>query len=148
MKHNYSLIALVCAVSAWGLSSNLQGQTAEQDSVFLRTIPEITWTRESLEKDLPSSVDNSTLQEGYMPPIFNQWYTGSCIQCAEIAYTFTYEMNRQRGVSAGSSWTGNENQRTNLYHPFFTYNFLNKGNGNGNSWTCCGDGFKIVSEIG
>ena len=118
------------------------------DPVFEASLPEIEWTQDALARNIPSSVDNSLLSEGYMPPIFNQCQTGSCVQCSEIAYTFTYEMNRFRGDKAGTSWTGTEEQRENLYHPFFTYNFLNYGNGGGNSGTYFGNGFKIVFENG
>lgn len=118
------------------------------DAVFNASLPEMVWSQEALVRDLPSSVDNSTLMEGYMPPIFNQYQTGSCVQCAEIAYTFTYEMNRLRGVHAGTSWTGTEEQRENLYHPFYTYNYLNHGIGDGQTGTYNGSGFKIVHENG
>lgn len=117
------------------------------DSIFEASLPEMVLTQESLIRDLPSSIDNSELEAGYMPPIFHQQYSGSCVHCAEIGYTFTYEMNRFRDVHAGSRWKdGTEEERQNLYHPFFTYNFNNKGQGDYPSLS--GDGFKIIAQIG
>ena len=117
------------------------------DSAFLLSLPEMVLTQESLLRSLPSSVDNSTLSDGYMPPVFDQQMSGSCVHCAEIGYVFTYEMNRYNNVHAGSMWkNGSEIERQNLYHPFFTYNFVNRGKGNYPSSS--GDGFKIVSQVG
>lgn len=61
---------------------------------------------------LPSVVDNS--QSIYMPPIYSQGSYGCCVHAAEIWSTFTYEINRLRGLSSSLP----ENQ----YHPFYTYN--------------------------
>ncbi len=146
-------ILLVSVTHIFGQTTGTENEIfiagdATIDSVFEASLPEIEWTQDALARNIPSSVDNSILSEGYMPPIFNQCQTGSCVQCSEIAYTFTYEMNRFRGARAGTSWTGTEEQRENLYHPFFTYNFLNYGNGGGNSGTYFGSGFKIVFENG
>ncbi len=117
------------------------------DSVFEASMHEIIWTPDALMRSLPSSVDNSTLLEGYMPPIINQDSSSSCVQCAEIGYVFTYEQNRYRNLSAGSHWyNGTDIQMQNLYPPFFTYNFLNDGNGL--KYTNYGDGFKILAENG
>ena len=52
-----------------------------------------------------------------MPPIFDQGYSSSCVQCAEIGYVYTYELNRYKHVSAGSHWhNGIETDMQNLYH--------------------------------
>ena len=77
------------------VSLSLDGQTTNEDTyisgdviidtVFNASLPEMVWSQEALVRDLPSSVDNSALIEGYMPPIFDQCQTGSCVQCAEIA---------------------------------------------------------------
>lgn len=114
------------------------------DAEFENSLTNMVFTSESMARTLPSAVDNST--NGYMPPIFNQYYSFSCVHCAEIGYVLTYELNRYRGVDAGSNWTGTESQRENLYHPFFTYNFVNRGDGR--NGTGFGSGFRIVSENG
>ena len=115
------------------------------DTVFESSLQPMPFTLKSMSATLPSSVDNST--EIYMPPVFNQWQSSSCVHCAEVAYTFTYEINRFRNVPAGTLWTSNnEQQRINLYHPFFTYNFVNKGNGN--NGTAFGSAFRIIAEDG
>lgn len=137
------------------ISLSLIGQTNDTyvtgdaivDSIFDASLPEMVFTQESLRRNLPTSVDNSTLAGGYMPPIFNQESSGSCVHCAEIAYVFTYEMNRYRDVPAGSKWkNGTEAEMQNLYHPFYTYNFGNRGRGDYPSFT--GDGFSIAAQVG
>ena len=114
---------------------------------FEASLPEIEWTRDALLRDLPSAVDNSTLLEGYMPPIFDQGQSYSCVHCAEIGYVLTYELNRLRQVPARSKWfNGTDVEMQNLYHPFFTYNFIN--NGSGKTTSGYGKGFEIVAENG
>lgn len=74
----------------------------------------------SLSTPLPSSVSNDTSR--FFPPIFCQ--TGnSCVHAAEIGYNFTYEMNRLRGVDAGS-W---DNHDSNLFPHLYSFNFVNGG---------------------
>ena len=68
---------------------------------------------------LPSRVDNSVHR--FFRPIFNQG-DGSCSQASGVGYTYTYEINRKRGLSASLP----ENQ----YPTHFTYNYLNYGSGN------------------
>ncbi len=66
---------------------------------------------------LPVSVDNST--QPYFRPI--TWQTGyECGQSAGIAFNFTYEIDRSRGVAA--------NQNSTQYPTHFTYDFLNNAN--------------------
>lgn len=86
-------------------------------------------------KDLPSSLDNSTLQ--YFRPVFSQT-DGCCAQASGIAYNFTYEINRERGTSANIS--------DNQYPTHYTYNFLNNGSGANGSWY--GDGWNIIKANG
>lgn len=145
---------LLLFVFVLGLSCSIFGQNPNNtpcvagdaffDAEFENSLTDMVFTSESMARSLPSSVDNSTSR--FMPPIFNQWGSSSCVHCAEIGYVLTYELNRYRGVDAGSNWTGTESQRENLYHPFFTYNFVN--NGDGRSPTGFGSGFKIVCENG
>ncbi|MDA3885755.1 MAG: T9SS type A sorting domain-containing protein [Candidatus Delongbacteria bacterium] len=86
-------------------------------------------------KELPSRVDNSLLP--FFRPIFNQ-VGGSCSQAAGVGYTFTYEINRLRGLSSDII--------DNQYPTHFTYNFLNEGSGDIGSWY--GDGWDIIIDGG
>ena len=61
-------------------------------------IPLLRLSARSATITLPSSVYNN--EHIYFPPIYNQQQIGCCVQAAEIGYTFTYEMNRLRGVAA------------------------------------------------
>jgi hypothetical protein len=97
-------------------------------------------TPQSAAKTLPAVVKNNELI--YMPPVFDQEGTASCVQAAEVWYCFAYEINRLRDVKAGN----NIDTLTNLYHPFFTYNFLNKGYDT--VGTAYGSGFDIVKRNG
>ncbi len=66
---------------------------------------------------LPISVDNST------QPYFRSitWQSGyECGQSSGIAFGFTYEIDRERGLSAS--------QGANLYPTHFTWDFLNNAN--------------------
>ena len=64
---------------------------------------ELISTSQSLALQLPSEVSNDTSR--FFPPIFHQVGL-SCVHAAEIGYTFTYEMNRLRGVEAGLDFNG------------------------------------------
>jgi hypothetical protein len=66
---------------------------------------------------LPISVDNST--QPYFRAI--TWQSGyECGQSSGIAFGFTYEIDRERGLSAS--------QGVNLYPTHFTWDFLNNAN--------------------
>ncbi|MDY0078058.1 MAG: hypothetical protein RBR87_12375 [Bacteroidales bacterium] len=104
------------------------------------TVPFMALRPESAAAELPTVVDNSQLI--YMPPVFNQRNSGSCVQVAELWYSFGYEVNRLRGVQAGNGI----DDLTNLYHPFYSYNFLNGGNGQ--SETFYKSGFMILKDNG
>jgi hypothetical protein len=84
---------------------------------------------------IPASWDNSG--SDYFPGIFNQGPYNSCAQAAGIGYTFTYEINREKQVSASTD--------ENKYDQHYTWNFLNYGGNNG-SWTP--DGWDIVINNG
>ena len=149
MKRLSLIVMIVCGMlqlnaQQIGSSEQINHYGLIIDEEFFESIPEMELTRDAELKNLPNSVDNS--KKIYMPPIFDQGTSGSCVQCAEIGYVLTYELNRYRNVPAGTSWFGNGQENINLYHPFFTYNFLNKGiHGEG---TGTGSGFNIVKEIG
>lgn len=104
------------------------------------TIPCMVLTPESSALELPSVVDNSQLY--YMPPVFDQGLGASCVQVAELWYTFGYEINRFRNVEAGNG----VDTFTNLYHPFYSYNFLNGGDGS--SLTYYRSGFELIMDNG
>ena len=149
MKCIFLIVILVCCglkldAQQNGSSESFNGYGLIVDEEFFESIPEMELTRDAISKTLPSNVDNSTTM--YMPPIFDQETSWSCLQCAEIGYVLTYELNRYRNVPAGISWFGNGVDNANLYHPFYTYNFLNDGNHK--KGTTTGSGFKIVKEIG
>ncbi|KQC04733.1 MAG: hypothetical protein APR54_02015 [Candidatus Cloacimonas sp. SDB] len=86
------------------------------DDPAVGEIPVFVLTEESANRNLRTSVDNST--EIYFRPIFNQ-VGGSCAQAAGIGYIYTYELNRLRDLPASLP----ENQ----YTPQFTFNYLNHG---------------------
>jgi hypothetical protein len=66
---------------------------------------------------LPTSVDNST--QPYFRPI--TWQSGyECGQSAGIAFNFTYEIDRSRGLPA--------NQNSTQYPTHFSWDFLNNAN--------------------
>jgi len=80
-----------------------------------------------------------------MPPVFNQGGSSACVQVAEIWYSFAYEINRLRNADAGDV-IGDEDYWSNQYYPFYTYNFLNNGNGqNGTSYK---SGFNLIKDNG
>jgi len=66
----------------------------------------------------PARVNNAELP--YFRPVFNQ-NNQECSQAAAIGYIFTYEINAARQVSGQLA--------ANQYPSFFTYNFLNNGDG-------------------
>lgn len=110
--------------------------TADEEIQLASEIKEITLENRNCRlKNFPSEIDNST--QDYFRPIFTQ-EGGSCGQASGVAYTFTYEIDYLRGVSAALP----ENQ----YPSHFTYNFLNKGSGDNGSWYT--SGWKIIREIG
>ena len=86
------------------------------DSIFLTNLPQIKLPAAYKSKELPDYHNNSELP--WFRPIFNQ-YGWSCGQASTIGYTFTYELNRLRNLSADSD--------TSQYHPAFTYNYFTGG---------------------
>ncbi len=68
-----------------------------------------------------------------------------CLQVAETWFSYGYEINRVRDLSAGI-YIGEAAYINNQYHPNYTYNFLNGGS------STCGtvdySGFEILMEGG
>jgi hypothetical protein len=83
------------------------------DPQLLQNMQEFVPTTGSLALTLPVSVYNDT--QPYFSHIVNQ-YGASCVQVAEIWYTFDYEINRKLGRTAGDG----QSDFTNLYHPLYT----------------------------
>lgn len=77
-------------------------------------VPEFVLSPSSAQTTLPQVVDNS--QEIYMREVFSQ-VDGSCGQASGIAYTYTYEINRLRGLSANDT-------SDNQYPTHFTFNIV------------------------
>jgi len=101
---------------------------------------ELTPDANSQLSPLPLSVDNS--QKTWFPYIYNQGPSGSCVHVSEVFYTFTYELNRKYNREAGDG----ENNLANLFHPLYSYNYLN--NGYVSTFTGRRDGFKIARDCG
>lgn len=98
-------------------------------------------TPASLNKPLPVAVHNE--ESIWWPFIINQNPYNSCVQVAEIFYTFTYEINRKRNLNAGDE--PEDNFKSNRYNQHYTYNQTATG-ANGNSgWH---SGFCIVRDNG
>lgn len=85
--------------------------------------------------NLPASVDNS--KNPFMRGIFRQ-NGNSCAQASTVGYMFTYEINYERNIPS--------NHDSVLYHPSFTYNFLNYGRAD--SGSRIDDGLRILKEMG
>lgn len=83
---------------------------------------------------LPTRVNNA--EKIYFRPIFDQG-GGSCGQASGVGYTFTYEIDLDRNLSAQVA--------ANQYPHYYTWNFLNGGFGGG-SWYF--DGWDIIRENG
>ncbi len=71
---------------------------------------------------LPESVDNST--SPYFPEIGNQGSMGSCTSWAHVYYSFTYAMNKLRGIKTTPE---------NTYSPQWSYNLTSNGEGEGST---------------
>ena len=103
----------------------------------INSIPSLTLNPNVYQLTLPDSADNS--KEIFMRPIKGQTL-GSCSQEAGVAYTYTYEINYLRNLPANGY-----GYKDNWYPSYYTWNFLNGGNGGG-SWYF--DGWDIIMENG
>ena len=101
----------------------------------LAAIPLLCITPASRAMLLPDGVDNS--KHDWFRGIFNQT-DGCCGQAAGVGYTFTYEVNRIRGLEA--------NVPTHQYPTHFTYNFLNEEYEERGSWPH--EGWDVIKEMG
>ncbi len=88
------------------------------DAAILNTIEDVVLPDHYRYRGHPDSVDNSKYE--WFRPIFSQDGM-SCMQSTSIAYNFTYEINRLRGLPADTS--------DNQYPTHFAWNFFNGGNG-------------------
>ena len=94
----------------------------------------------SLNTDLPERVINDS--RIWWPFIINQGIYNSCVQCAEIAYTYTYEVNRKRNLDAGDDFIDYPDR---IYSQHYTYNQAVKGSNNGSDWQ---SGFCMIRDNG
>lgn len=101
---------------------------------------EFTPTEISLNTELPERVIND--EHIWWPVIINQGTYNSCVQCAEIAYTFTYEINRKRNLDAGDFEDEYPDRR---YSQHYTYNQEVKGDDGGSDWH---SGFCMIRDNG
>ncbi len=146
MKKHFAALALLAALSYPAARSQdlpyqkgLEPQALTPGELFvLSRIPELTLPEAYQGPDaplLPVSVDNST--QPYFRPITAQ--SGyECGQSAGIAFNFTYEVDRLRGLPA--------NVPGNQYPTHFTWDFLN----NANNYTGASffDSWEIVRACG
>lgn len=141
-----AVLALSACLSAQGIinvnpdpngepwfAGGLRELTAD-DYMRIAATPKLTITASQRSRDLPTTLDNSTLP--WFRPVFNQ-DGGSCGQACGIGYNFTYEMDYVRGVAANTAQT--------QYPTHYTWNFLNGGEGGG-SWYF--DGWQIIAANG
>ena len=71
---------------------------------------------------LPSSADNST--SPYFPSIGNQGSVGACTSWAHVYYSFTYAINKSRGIPTTPE---------NTYSPQWFFNLTSNGEGDGST---------------
>lgn len=100
----------------------------------MKSIPEVEFKRSTLSRVLPPQV--ILIDNPEFPPVFSQ-VGGSCAQVSGVAYTYSYQLNVLKGVTATT-------ENTRAYG--FTHNFLNGGNNSGGSWYW--DGWEILSHQG
>ncbi|HLO91612.1 MAG TPA: right-handed parallel beta-helix repeat-containing protein [Lentimicrobium sp.] len=108
----------------------------------LTTAAEIQLSSQSYATLLPNFVYNDALP--YFPNIYNQ-DGASCVHAAEVNYTYTYEVNRKRNLTAGDYFPETANKE-NLYNGMYSYNFYNGGSGE--NGTPFGSGFNVIKRNG
>jgi hypothetical protein len=92
----------------------------------------------TLDSTLPYIVDNSAKQ--FFRAMFNQGQCECCGNANAIGYTFTYEMDCARNLSAVDT--------ADQYPYLFTYHFLNGGSADSGTSHMYVDAFKIARENG
>lgn len=105
-----------------------------EDEAMLRACPVLKLDAIQMARPLPAAVDNSLLP--YMTPIYGQSAL-ECGQAASIVYTFSYEINCQRG-------TNNDNY-LRRYPSHFAWNFCNGGHSTGVSFL---DTWEVIRTAG
>ena len=87
-------------------------------------LPSGTLTNVSAEEIfiIPDSADNST--SPYFPEVGNQGSMGSCTSWAHVYYSFTYAMNKLRGIKTTPE---------NTYSPQWSFNLTSNGEGDGST---------------
>ncbi len=71
---------------------------------------------------IPDSADNST--SPYFPKVGNQGSMGSCTSWAHVYYSFTYAINKSRGIKTTPE---------NTFSPQWSYNLTSNGEGEGST---------------
>jgi hypothetical protein len=92
----------------------------------------------TLDSTLPYIVDNSAKQ--FFRAMFDQGQCECCGNANAIGYTFTYEMDCARNLSAADT--------ADQYPYLFTYHFLNGGSADSGTSHMYVDAFKIARENG
>jgi len=107
---------------------------SEKDMEFFKSFPILKLPEDYRNRDFPVNVDNSELP--YFREIFNQSNL-ECGQASGVGYTFTYEIDRLRGLPA--------NTNENLYPTHWVFNWSNQGSG-----TACPffDSWNIIKYAG
>ncbi len=95
------------------------GPLTKEDAAILNAIEDVILPDHYRYKGHPDSIDNSIYE--WFRPIFSQETYPNCMQSTSIAYNFTYEINRLRGLPADNP--------DNQYTTHFAWNFFNGGNG-------------------
>ncbi len=113
-----SVSVSVCSQVLQNFDSFKTFDLSNEDSIALATLPVLTAPGYQGKSLLPYALDNSG--QPYFRDLFEQ-SSNECGQYSGIAFSFTYELDYRRGVSAKVP----ENQ----YPTHFTYNFQNGGYG-------------------
>lgn len=122
-RHLSILILLLLFLSGFGQVHLFEQNPGKQifstaDSAYSATLAVLSLPDICKSIELPPIHDNST--SPYLRPVFQQ-LGASCGQASSVAYTFTYEIDRKRGLPANDS--------SNQYPTHFTWNFMNGGDG-------------------
>jgi hypothetical protein len=122
-KVHFAIIFFFLQFSLFSQENDLKFYPTENiinqaDSAWMSNLPEIKLPENYRNRNLPVSLDNSTLP--WFRPVFSQ-ESASCGQSAGIGYIFTYEISRARNLPADTS--------INQYPTHFAWNFGNSGYG-------------------
>ncbi|MBR3987987.1 MAG: starch-binding protein [Clostridia bacterium] len=90
--------------------------------VSLAAVPSLNISAADEVFVLPDSVDNST--SPYFPEIGNQGSMGSCTSWAHVYYSFTYAINKSRGIKTTPE---------NTFSPQWSFNLTSNGEGDGST---------------